>query len=90
MALTISEKNVRLKMAEKEIYSVEELARRSGVTSLSIRKLFQGGAFLSDTLEKLAKALDCSPFDLLDAEGYPAPLVGAPAGWRSGWARSSG
>lgn len=31
------------------------------------------------TLEKVCSALNCSPFDLLVAEGYPAPFLGAPA-----------
>lgn len=33
----------------------------------------------SETLATLAKELQCSPTDLIEAEGYPSPLVEAPA-----------
>lgn len=33
----------------------------------------------SETLATLAKELQCSPTDLIEAEGYPSPFVEAPA-----------
>ena len=33
----------------------------------------------AETLATLARELQCSPTDLIEAEGYPSPLVEAPA-----------
>ncbi len=79
MALRVDEQRVRARMVECRIYSVEELARRSDVTSSTLRRMFAGEEFLSTSLTKIATALNCSPFDLLTAEGHPDPLLAAPA-----------
>jgi len=79
VALKVSEREVRIRMAETGIYTIEELARRSGVSSTTIRNLFKGRDFKSDTLHKLARTLKCNPIDLLSVEGYPDPHLGAPA-----------
>ena len=79
MGLKVDERKVRVFMADRGIHTIEELAERSGVTSLTIRRLFKGAGFKSDTVQKLADALGCNPLDLLTVEGYPDPHVGAPA-----------
>ena len=35
--------------------------------------------WIAETLATLAKELRCSPTDLIETEGYPSPLVEAPA-----------
>lgn len=79
MALRINEQMVRMKMVERGIRTVEDLAERTGVTSLTIRTLFKGGDFRAVTLQKLSLALGCNPLDLLIVEEFPDPLVVAPA-----------
>lgn len=62
-----------------------ELAKISGISEPTITRLLQGKPFTSDTLGKLAGALECHPVDLIDAKGFASPHVGAPviAGIRS-------
>jgi DNA-binding Xre family transcriptional regulator len=38
-----------------------------------------GWNWKAETLATLAKELQCSPTDLIETEGYPSPLVEAPA-----------
>ena len=38
-----------------------------------------GWNWKAETLATLAKELRCSPTDLIETEGYPSPLVEAPA-----------
>ena len=79
MGLKVDERKVRVFMADRGIYTIEDLAKLSGVSSFTIRKLFKGAGFKSDTVQRLADALGCNPLDLLTVEGYPDPHVGAPA-----------
>lgn len=55
-----------------------ELARISGISEPTITRLLQGKPFTSDTLGKLADALDCNPVDLIEARGFVSPHVVAP------------
>lgn len=54
--------------------SQEDLAERAGVTQGLISQLETGKTdYTGETLEKLAKALDCEPGDLL--RGIPAEIL---------------
>lgn len=55
-----------------------ELSKLSGISEPTITRLLHGRAFSSDTLGRLAAALGCHPIDLIDANGFPAPHMGAP------------
>ena len=57
----------------------KDLAARSGVTPITISRLMQGHPFNSETLGKVATALGCHPIDLIEAQGFASPHVGAPA-----------
>lgn len=73
----INAKFVRQMLLDLEI-DQRELAKMSGVSEPTITRLLQGKPFTSDTLVKLAKALECNPIDLIDARGFASPHVGAP------------
>lgn len=76
----INEEAVRVLMLRNNIKSIEALAKRAELNSLTVRRLFEGEmAFKSETIKKLAKALNCNPLDLLLVEGFPDPHLGAPA-----------
>lgn len=79
MALRVDELKVRRRMLDVGIRTVEELAERADMTAVTVRRLFKGYAFGSDTLDRLAGALKCHPYDLLNDEGYPSPHLGTPA-----------
>lgn len=65
-------------MADRGIDTKEELAKRAKISSFTLRNLLSGNDFRSSTVKSLADALECNPMDLLQAEGYPSPHVGAP------------
>jgi DNA-binding Xre family transcriptional regulator len=79
MMVRIDEQRVKLLMLVNGIEEQQELAAMAGVTPQTLNRLFKGAAFSSATLDKLAKALNCNPIDLLDTKGYPSPHMGAPA-----------
>lgn len=68
----INKKVVERLMFDKRMKQVE-LIRRSGISKPTIIRMLNGSPFDSETLGKLAKALECSPVDLIDPEGFPAP-----------------
>jgi DNA-binding Xre family transcriptional regulator len=55
------------------------LARISGISEPTITRLLHGKPFTSDTLARLAGALECHPIDLIDAKGFSSPHMDAPA-----------
>lgn len=55
-----------------------ELARLSDISEPTITRLLQGKPFTSDTLGKLASALNCNPVDLIEAKGFVSPHLVAP------------
>jgi DNA-binding Xre family transcriptional regulator len=55
-----------------------ELAKLSGISEPTITRLLHGRPFTSDTLGRLADALECHPIDLIDAMGFQSPHLGAP------------
>lgn len=57
----------------------KDLARAAGVTEATVSRLLSGGPFTSDTLGKLATALQVNPVDLIDPAGYTAPHMEPPA-----------
>lgn len=57
----------------------KDLAEQSGVSEQTIVRLLKGKAFTSDTLGKLAEALNVNPVDLIQSDGHPDPLVEAQA-----------
>jgi DNA-binding Xre family transcriptional regulator len=59
--------------------SNESLADSIGKHYNSILRIKQEQSTTFDTLELLCDRLECHPFDLIVAEGYPAPFLAAPA-----------
>lgn len=72
----INRKVVERLMFDKRMKQVE-LIKRSGISKPTIIRLMNGEAFDSVTLGKLANALECSPVDLIDPEGYARPHMAA-------------
>jgi len=54
------------------------LAETAGISEPTMIRLMQGKPFTSETLGKLAEALECSPVDLLDVSEYASPHLAAP------------
>lgn len=77
MNVRINAKFVRMILAERDM-TVRDLGKVSEIHEQTIYRLMSGATFNSESLGKLAKALDCNPIDLIEAEGYPAPHVDAP------------
>lgn len=55
------------------------LARSIGVGAGTIQKIKSREATTLGRIAQLSRVLNCSPFDLLVAEGFPEPFSGAPA-----------
>lgn len=51
----------------------KKLVEASGISKPTIIRLLNGLSFDSETLGKLALALECSPVDLIDPEGFVPP-----------------
>lgn len=68
----INRKVVERLMFDKRMKQVE-LIKKSGISKPTIIRMLNGAPFDSETLGKLASALECSPVDLIDPEGYPSP-----------------
>lgn len=79
MQVRIDERRVKQFMLMAGIDTQLELARRSKLDKQTITRALNGDPFRSDTLSKLAEALNVHPMDLIAAEGFPAPHMGAPA-----------
>lgn len=60
--------------------TLRDLARQTDIGEATLYRLVNGATFKSDTLGRLALALECNPVDLLDSRGYAPPLVVAPSG----------
>ena len=78
MSVKLNAKLIKKMLIDLEI-DQKDLAARSGLSAITISRLMQGNPFSSETLGKVAKALDCHPIDLIDAIGYGSPHVDAPA-----------
>ena len=76
--LRLNERALKVYMAERGINTKEELARASGISTFTLRRIIGGEDFRLSTLESIADALKCNPLDLLEPEGYPSPHVEAP------------
>lgn len=63
---------------ERGISNVE-LARRMGVHHNAIIRIKKEQSTSFNGLTSLCEALNCHPFDIIRAEGFPPPLVDAPA-----------
>lgn len=68
MAYRVNERKLRIKMAEREIYQLEELARltEGQVTTRTLRNWFKGEDFVASKLAAVASVLGCKPEDLTD------------------------
>lgn len=78
MGVRINKKFVKHMLAERDM-SLRDLSQACGIGQATIYRVVNGGKFQSVTLGRLAEALQCSPVDLIDVEGYTAPLVVAPS-----------
>jgi DNA-binding Xre family transcriptional regulator len=59
--------------------SMNGLAEKLGMHPNSILRIKTTGGTNLGTLSELCNALECHPFDLLVAQGYPEPFYRAPA-----------
>lgn len=74
----INKSFVRHQMAQLEMTG-QEVAALTGLSQTTVyRVLFKGGPWTDSTLGTLARALQCSPHDLISTKEYPTPLVDAP------------
>lgn len=79
MSVKINKVMVDMLLAKKQM-KLRDLAKTSNIGEATLYRVVNAGApFTSDTLAKLASALECNPIDLIDPEGFASPLVGAPA-----------
>ncbi len=76
MTVRLNTKLVRTRAAELDI-TMRDLATEAGLGEATMYRITNGASFNLETLGKLATALSCSPYDLLEVEGFPPPLVGA-------------
>lgn len=77
-SVTINSVALRVFMARMGI-NQRELAGLSGISEQTLIRLQDGRPFGSETLGKLADALNVHPADLIDAKGFSSPLVDAQA-----------
>lgn len=68
---------INIIMQDRGISNVD-LAERMGVHRNAIVRIKREQSTSLDGLEKLCKALNCHPFDIVMAEGFPDPLMDAP------------
>ena len=78
MSVKLNAKLIKKMLIDLEM-DQKDLAARSGLSAITISRLMQGNPFSSETLGKIAKALECHPIDLIDANGFASPHVDAPA-----------
>jgi DNA-binding Xre family transcriptional regulator len=81
VALVVNERKLRIKMAEAEIRTYKALAKKAGMTAQTLSELVHGDSFSSLTVDRLARALECSVLDILEDRPVTAdlPHAGAPA-----------
>lgn len=65
-------------MRERKMSAVA-LAEKMQMHANGIQRIKSTGSTNLGTLEKMCNILNCHPFDLLVAEGYPEPFCLAPA-----------
>ena len=70
MTMILSKEAIRVQMAIMGIDTIEELCRRAGITSPTLRAAFAGKPFRSSTVNAIAKALDINPLSLLTIADY--------------------
>jgi DNA-binding Xre family transcriptional regulator len=73
MGLMVSRSRVKELMGKLGIDTQLELAQRADISEGTLVTMLKGGSFSRESLEKLARALECNPFDVLLTEGFPAP-----------------
>ncbi|GAB4521546.1 MAG: hypothetical protein Kow0047_32480 [Anaerolineae bacterium] len=79
LGVRISAKALRLMMSLRGITHQTDLADMAGISYRTlIAQLNNERGFRSESLERLATALNCNPLDLLEIDGYPPPLFWEP------------
>ena len=78
MTVKLDVKFVKTRSADRNL-TMRDLAAAADVGEATMYRIINGAGFNLETLGKLALALECNPVDLIKAEGFPAPLVGAQA-----------
>jgi len=71
--IRVDRKRIDILMELREI-DIHQLAERMGMHYNGVQKIRKEESTSLAGLEKLCNALDCHPFDLLVAEGYPKPF----------------
>lgn len=70
----INKRVVERLMFDKRL-NQKRLVEKSSISKPTLNRMMDGKPFDSDTLGKLACALECSPIDLIDPEGFPVPYL---------------
>lgn len=76
--IRVDRKRLEAVMALRGINN-EELAKSMGMHYNGVMRIKMEQSTSFGGLENLCSALYCHPFDLIVAEGYPEPFLGAPA-----------
>lgn len=71
--IRVDRKRLEAMMTLREI-DEHELARRLGMHYNAVKRIQRLQSTSLSGLEKLCAALECHPFDLIVAEGYPEPF----------------
>ena len=75
--LRIDGKRLELILLKRDM-SLKQVAEKMGMHYNSVLRMKTEGSTNLRTLQQLCNALECHPFDLLVAEGYPQPFYPAP------------
>jgi DNA-binding Xre family transcriptional regulator len=75
--LIIDRKRVYVLAQRQDIFTVEELARVCKIHANTLSRILNGSGWQSQTVESLARALACHPFDLMVTDdSFPVPSLG--------------
>ena len=78
----VDAKALRVRMAELNL-TVREVAEAAGVAPMTVRRMLSELPCEIGSVGRVSAAIQLHPYDLLRAEGFPFPRLGAPALGRS-------
>lgn len=73
----VDEKRFEVMLLKRGL-TIKDVADRMGMHYNSVLRIKTMGSTNLGTLEQLCNVLECHPFDLLVAQGYPEPFYPAP------------
>lgn len=77
MTVKLNSKFVKHLLMDRDM-TARDLAALAGISEATMYRVLNGEPFNSVTLGKVAQALGCHPVDLIEADGFTSPHVGAP------------